>query len=311
MYTGTRESVNTFYIQLMRETGLCEPYELAKKMGVRLTNPEGDEYGNGAERVASFTLGVPDTSPLEMAEAYATFAGRGLHCDSRPVAAIEDAQGNLLKEYPSKCQQVLPGAVGDAVNDVLRGVMEPGGFGQYIAPPQVSAGKTGTTQSGRAVWFVGYTPNLAAASMIAGANQYGQPIPLGGQTVGGGYISAASGSGVAGPMWGDAMRVISQWLPDEDFQRPDSAQIAGALTTVPDVVGQSMSDAEATLRAAGFNPTIGAYVNSEVPDGSVAETTPAGGAQLSGGDTVVLHPSTGYIPEKKSKGKKKRKKGRG
>src|SRR6478735_4680126 len=78
LYTGTQLSVNTFYAQLEQRTGLCEPYRLAKAMGVELSDPN-------TERVPAFTLGVPSTSPLEMAEAYATFAGRGLHCDARPV----------------------------------------------------------------------------------------------------------------------------------------------------------------------------------------------------------------------------------
>ncbi|WP_162599712.1 transglycosylase domain-containing protein [Nocardioides solisilvae] len=312
MYTGTRESVNTYYVQLIRETGICEPFNLAKKMGVRLTNPEGDANGFGAERVASFVLGIPSTSPLEMAEAYATFAGRGLHCDARPVTAIEDAQGNLLKEYPQQCEQVLPGAVADAVNDVLRGVVEPGGFGAALTPGQPAAGKTGTINSNMAVWFVGYTPNMAAAAMIAGANDVGHWVTLNGQVVGGSYIGSASGSSDAGPIWGDAMRTVAPELADEDFQRPDSTQIVGVLTPVPDVVGQSMADAEANLRAAGFNPVQGDYVNSELPAGTVAATSPAPGAQLSGGDTVVMNPSTGYVPEPpRRKGKGKGRKGRG
>ena len=76
---------------------------------------------------------------------------------------------------------MLPTAVADAVSDILKGVMEPGGFGRRTSRTiQQDAGKTGTTQDGKAVWFVGYTPNLATAAMVAGANQLGQPIPLGG-----------------------------------------------------------------------------------------------------------------------------------
>src|SRR5690606_15440131 len=66
MYTGTRESVNTFFLALAQETGLCEPYKLAKRMGVQLTNPTGGEDGM-AERVPTFVLGVTGTTPLEMA----------------------------------------------------------------------------------------------------------------------------------------------------------------------------------------------------------------------------------------------------
>lgn len=314
MYTGTRESVNTFYVQLEQETGLCEPFNLAKDMGIQLNSPTGDENGNGAERVPAFTLGIPSVSPLEMAEAYATFAGRGLHCDARPVTAIEDLQGNLLKAYPEKCQQVFPGAVADAVNDVLRGVQEGNGFGAAagLALPQVSAGKTGTINSNMAVWFVGYTPNLATASMIAGANEEGHWVTLNGQVIGGSYVAEAFGSTNAGPMWGDAMKAIAPTLPDEDFRDPSGTAINGVLIDVPSVSGMSIEQAQQTLTDAGFTPSIGGYVNSEAPAGTVAYSSPGAGTSLSSGDTVVLYPSTGFVPKPdKNKGRKNRRGGNG
>src|SRR3954452_2334556 len=207
LYTGTQNSVNTFFAQLEERTGLCQPYKLAKSMGIELTDPDH-------ERVPSFTLGVPSVSPLEMAEAYATVAARGLHCSSRPVTAILDSEGRTLKEYSKDCKQVMPKGTADAVNDILRGVQETG-FGAQagINLPQPSAGKTGTIDDNMAVWFCGYTPNLATASMIAGANSLGHWITLNGQTLKGGYVATAHGSTTAGPMWGDAMQVIQQWLP--------------------------------------------------------------------------------------------------
>ncbi|MDN4161388.1 transglycosylase domain-containing protein [Nocardioides abyssi] len=225
MYTGTRESVNTYFAQLERETGICEPYELAKAMGVELTNPEGKGPGL-AERVPTFTLGVTDASPLEMAEAYATFAARGLHCDSRPVLAIEDARGNLLKEYPQECQQVIQETTADAINDILRGVID-GGFASAQALGRDAAGKTGTTQNGQAVWFVGYTPNMATSAMIAGANEFGMPKSLEGVNIGPTTIYNASGSYYAAPMWGGAMRGILDKLPVESFTPPSSVTSSG------------------------------------------------------------------------------------
>jgi len=296
MYTGTQHSVNTFFAQLELVTGICKPYKLAKAMGVDLTSPHGDKHGNGAERVPTFTLGVVNTSPLEMAEAYATFAARGEHCASRPVTAIEDSAGTLLKEYPPNCTQVLPTAVADTVSDILKGVMEPGGFGQYISTAQQDAGKTGTTQDGKAVWFVGYTPNMAAASMVAGANQYGQPIPLGNQTVGGQYISSASGSGVAGPLWGDAMKAIEQWLPDATFNAPNLSELVGQQLTVPSTTGMSIGSAEATLREAGFTTLVGTYQPSKYAYGTVAYTTPGSGTLFPKGAPVTIYPSTGHAP---------------
>lgn len=212
MYRGTQRSVNTYFAQLEKKTGLCAPYALARKMGVDLTDPV-------QERVPSFTLGVADVSPLEMASAYATFAARGRHCENRPVVRILNADGKDFKEYPKRCSQVMKETTADTVNDILRGVIEPGGFGARLALDKPAAGKTGTTSFNKAVWFMGYTPSLATASMIAGANQQGQPISLNGQTVGGRFVVSAAGSTTAGPMWAEAMRAIQSLLPDVDFER--------------------------------------------------------------------------------------------
>ncbi|MDP2772808.1 MAG: transglycosylase domain-containing protein, partial [Nocardioides sp.] len=207
LYNGTRLSVNTFFLGLEQETGICAPFELARAMGLDLDNPTGKEQdGRLAERVPNFTLGVADVSPLEMAEAYATFGARGLHCDSRPVTAIEDASGNVLKNYPARCTRVMEESTADAVSDILRGVLEGSGFAASQNLGRDAAGKTGTTNGGNSVWFVGYTPTMAAAAMIAGADEFGNPDSLEGVDIGPLTIYGASGSGNAAPIWGQAMR---------------------------------------------------------------------------------------------------------
>ena len=172
--------------------------------------------------VGPFTLGVTDVDPLTMAGVYATFGARGKFCEPRPVTTVLNANGKTIEDYPAKCQQLLRTDVADAVNDILRGVQEPGGFGYDagLGLAQPSAGKTGTTTDNKAVWFDGYTPNLATAAMIAGANSKGHPMPLNGQTVGGVYIQGAHGSTTAGPMWGDAMKVIQDYLRTPTSPRP-------------------------------------------------------------------------------------------
>ncbi|MBO0846587.1 MAG: penicillin-binding protein [Nocardioides sp.] len=296
LYRGTQESVNPFFAKLELQTGLCAPYHLAQKMGIGLDNP-------ATEMVPSFTLGVASVSPLEMADAYATFAARGLHCDPRPVVAIDDSNGHQLKAYPEQCQQVIAAPVADAVNDVLRGVQEPGGFGYDagLGLSVPSAGKTGTTDRNMSVWFMGYTPSLCAASMIAGANKSGHWITLNGQTVGGQYVYAAHGSTTAGPMWGDAMHVIQQWLPNTDFVAPNANEIRGVLTTVPDVAGLPYDQAAAALRQAGFHVADGGYVNSSYAADTVAYTSPSGGSQAGSGTTILIYRSDGtpFVPPQK------------
>jgi len=221
--TGTRQSVNTFYAQLELRTGLCEPFQLAKRMGIDLNDPD-------RQQVPAFTLGVMETNPLSMAEAFATFAARGVHCASSPVTELRDETGSVVQTYSPRCERVLRKQVADAVNEVLRGVQEPGGFGHSagIALNQPSAGKTGTIDQNRTVWFIGYTPDLAAAAMIAGANRKGHWITLNGQVVGGELITEAFGSTEAGPIWGDAMKVAQKWLPDRDFVSPPRRLVTGS-----------------------------------------------------------------------------------
>ena len=225
MYSGTRNSVNTFYLQLEELTGVCAPYELATEMGVRLTDPK-------AERYPSFTLGIADASPLEMAEAYATFAARGLHCASRPVTQILDSNGNVIKDYSPQCTQIMPQNVADAVSDVLRGVIE-GGFASAQALSTAAAGKTGTTQEQKAVWFCGYTTQYAAAATIAGINAEGQPESLVGKTVDGSIIYSATGSGFAAPIWGDALKPLTAGQPYEDFVYPVGIEGVGVTGATP------------------------------------------------------------------------------
>jgi membrane peptidoglycan carboxypeptidase len=287
LYEGTQQSVNTFFAELEARTGLCDPVTMARDMGVEV--PDQDIVG-------PFTLGVTSTDPLTMAGAYATFAARGEYCEPRPVSRILGSTGKVLAEYPDKCRQLMPAAVADAVNDVLRGVQEPGGFGYNngLALAQPSAGKTGTIDGNRAVWFVGYTPNLSTAAMLAGANSLGHWISLNGQYVGGSYISRAFGSTQAGPIWGDAMKVAQNYLPDVDFVAPDPTQIRGRMVTVPSVVGLDPAEAAGRLSAAGFDPTVGPYVRSEdVERDKVAYTDPGSGAPLGTGSPVTIYVSRG------------------
>lgn len=225
MYSGTRTSVNTYFLQLEQQTGVCAPYELAEELGVRLTAPE-------AERYPSFTLGIADASPLEMAEAYATFAARGLHCASRPVTELLDSNKQPIKTYDPQCTQAVPQNVADAVSDVLRGVLEPGGFADAQQLSVAAAGKTGTTNEQKAVWFAGYTAQYAAAATIAGIDADGRPESLQGKTVNGSYIYDATGSGFAAPIWGDALRPLTDGTDYGDFVYPEGIEGVG-VTSVP------------------------------------------------------------------------------
>ncbi len=306
LYTGTRLSVNTFFVQLEAAVGLCAPFKLARKLGVNLTHPRPTKDNPNPEMAPSFTLGVTDASPLEMAEAYATFAARGKHCDSRPVSLIEDSDGNIVKEYSSDCKQILDAGVADAVATVMEGVID-GGFASAQRLSVPAAGKTGTTQDQKAVWFVGFTPQAAAASMVAGINAKGQPATLQYKTVGGLYVSEATGSGWAAPQWGNMMKVVDDDLDYVDFKTPDLSGVKPhAMTTVPSVTGLSVSAAISALHSAGLKAAIDIHVTESFSASeSVRIAYPSPGSSVLQGGMVLLVPSSNApAPPKKSPPKK-------
>ena len=295
MYTGTQQSINTYYAQLESLVGVCPSARLAQEMGVHV-----DTKGTGhRDDLGPFTLGVSSTNPLSMSAAYATFAARGKYCEPQPVTSILDRFGHTVDTIKPECKRVFPRAVGDAVNDILRGVQETGFGAQNGLTLNVpSAAKTGTIQENKSVWYMGYTEDLATAAMIAGANREGHPITLVGQTIGGQGVTSdiAFGSTLAGPMWYDAMSVIQSWLSGRDFHPPNQAKLGGKVKLVPDTGGMSIDQAKAALSNVGFNPTVGSAVNSEYAEGTVAYTDPGAGSEAYEGQIVTIYPSTGFVP---------------
>jgi membrane peptidoglycan carboxypeptidase len=225
MYSGLRQSVNTYFAQLERDAGLCNTVKAAEAMGI--TVPFDPQTGV-TDQVGPFTLGVTSVSPLTMAAAYATPAGGGMYCKPQPVDAIVDMEGKVIKEYTKECKRVMKRDDAAQINDILTGLQKPGGFGYSngTALSIPSAAKTGTTQDNKAVWYMGYTPELVAASMIAGANAKGVPTSLAGTSLRGVPVSFAQvgGSSLAGPMWKKAMGTIQKYLSPETFDPPPKRQ---------------------------------------------------------------------------------------
>lgn len=227
MYTGLRESVNTYFAQLEKDAGLCETVTMAKEMGIPVVEPDASK-GSPGSYVPAFTLGAMDVSPLDMAAAYATAASGGEYCEPMPVAEIIDRNGKTIKKYEPECTRVLSKGEAAQINDILKGLQQPGGFGYNNGTGLniPSAAKTGTTNESKAVWYVGYTPEIAAASMIAGINKAGIPKSLVGTTLKGNAInfSMAGGSSLAGPQWKAAMGTIQNYLTPAQFDKPPVSQ---------------------------------------------------------------------------------------
>jgi membrane peptidoglycan carboxypeptidase len=217
MREATEYSTNTYFVQLLQRTGICEPARIAERSGVWKQTPSTAEP-QPLDQVPSFALGSNTVAPLGMAEAYAMFANRGEHCESFAVLEVLDRNGETLVEREPRCERVLDRDVADDVNDLLTGVIEtPGATGtaMQLAGGRTAAGKTGTTDDNVAVWFVGHTPQLAAAAAVADLDPPQQTLNR--RSFNGQVVPQVFGGNLPGPIWRDAMNAALDGEPHEAF----------------------------------------------------------------------------------------------
>jgi membrane peptidoglycan carboxypeptidase len=276
MPTATAYSVNTYFVELELRTGLCDPVRIAKAMGL--------EHGDGAdlEAVPSFTLGVAPVTPLAMAEAYATFAAHGVHCEPRAILSMTNRAGTPIQVRERSCKRAMARPVADAVTSMLRGVIDgniPGRTGARMSLGRDAAGKTGTINENAAVWFVGYTPELSAAVWV-GDPRGGQAYPLQNLRINGTYYTRVFGGTIPGPIWRESMLGALKGRPAQKFdlqldllrgsrQQPEISDEPTTATTRPPTTS---APAVTTSPPAPVSPTPGA-TSSPTPTATPRPTT--------------------------------------
>jgi membrane peptidoglycan carboxypeptidase len=305
MYSGTALSINTYFAELAKRTGLCNVWDVASRAGVTSAGfgspsapwePEQAPVDNTNLQVTPGIIGGSfGMSPLTLAESYATFAARGLHCEPRVITEVRNRDKEQLDVPEPDCEQVINRKVADAVNSVLVGVVK-NGTGAAMNLGRPTAGKTGTTNDFRALWFAGYTPNMAAA-VWTGHPRAPSKFPMANVTINGEFRTAWAGSTLPGPIWRTAMLGAVADLPVESFVPIDPELIDGAQTALPSLAGLSPRAATKRLDRIGlvseFSSTrVGSYEEA----GTVAYTTPGAGTTVEPGDTIVLYLSNGEPP---------------
>ena len=272
LWTATEDSINVVFAQLILDIGPATVPPVASKMGVSYDLPP----------VASLATGSAEVSPLDMAVGFATLANGGVHCNPYTVETIV-RDGDELYQHQADCDRALRPDIAHQITAMLERVPVSGtaatafsaGWGAWPV-----AGKTGTADLNKAVWFCGYTRQLATAVWV-GSN--GNPYSLG---------SSIFGGSVAAPIWRAYMIRVMNGQAVLGFPEPPPPPTA----TVPDVVGLPREKAVTRLAAAGFNASI-VEVDSLEPEGVVAAQSPAGGATIALGTSVKLEVSTGKPPK--------------
>ena len=226
---GTWESVNTYFAQLERKVGVCPAWRLADQMGITELSS-----GKPAAQVPSFTLGADDTSPLQVAGAYATVAARGMFCAPYAVVSVTGADGATREKHASACHRVMSTATADTVTSVLRGVIDgpdPARTGASASIGRPAAGKTGTTESFGAAWFSGFTPQMAASVWVG--DPRGNSHPLTDVTVNGRFYSHVFGADLPASVWRTTMTGALRGVPVENFSGAGASVASDVMSAPP------------------------------------------------------------------------------
>jgi 1A family penicillin-binding protein len=195
-------SNNVATVRLAMAVGVSDVARTARRSGVR----------DGLHELPSLALGTAELSLLQLTAAYTPFATLGERVRPRFIQLVEDSAGKKLWAPKVERRRVMDDGVAYLVTDLLRDAVDRGTGrgarqGGFNGP---AAGKTGTTDDGNDVWFVGYTPELVAGIWIG----FDRPRAV---------VGDATGGELAAPVWGEMMRAIHASRPASNpWERPRS-----------------------------------------------------------------------------------------
>ncbi|BAK38036.1 penicillin-binding protein [Microlunatus phosphovorus NM-1] len=314
MYRGAQMSVNTYFVQLEMTTGMCRVTKMAKKLGLKLGTTDRDivKY---YQHTPSFTLGSVEVSPLSMTEAYATFAARGIHCDPIIIESVTTRTKKKLEVPDGNCKRVMSKDVADGMNKLLASVITKGtGTRARTSDGRPQAGKTGTIDSNEAVWFAGYTPDVAGVAMISidnrkkpfikskkakatgqfrrqGVKYYRVPST-------GVYLEGSGGGDAGQKIWKPTMEKYLDGVPRTSFKSPPSRIERGKIVTVPSSFGLGIDAYSKKLRKAGFTVETSRVYSDRTPRGGFVGWSPGPGARVGQYSTIYRMYSMGRDPAK-------------
>lgn len=195
------QSLNIPAVDVMQELGVKKAVETAKRMGIStLKNP--DQYG------LSLALGAAEVKPLEMTNAYAAFANKGLQYKATSIVEIDDKFGAKAYKYTPEEKRVMGSGASFLISDILSdNAARAPTFGSSLNTSRDTAVKTGSTDDNRDAWTIGYTPDIAVGVWVG--NDKNEPMQVG-------------GSAMAGPIWRKSIETFFDDLPNSRFSAPSS-----------------------------------------------------------------------------------------
>ncbi|WP_324754543.1 PBP1A family penicillin-binding protein [Roseovarius sp. Pro17] len=216
--TGIEQSRNLMTVRLAQEVGMDTVAAYAERFGV---------YDNMGPFLAN-ALGSEESTVYRMVAAYAMFANGGERVEPTLVDRVQDRYGRTVYRHDERTctdcddpgiapgrgprivsnrERVIDGITAYQLTSMLQGVVQRGTAAGNVNLSVPVAGKTGTTNDARDVWFIGFTSNIVAGCYIG----YDQPRSLG---------RSAYGAGMCGPVFTQFMRKATAKYGGGEFAIP-------------------------------------------------------------------------------------------
>ena len=192
------QSINLVAIRVVAELTPRAVVDFAKRLGIT----------SELDPSLALALGASGVRPIELVNAYATFAAGGKYAPPRLIRRIRDAGGHEIKlKGQNTSEEVLSAAGAFLTTSLMTSVIQTGTGKGALVLKRPLAGKTGTSNKARDAWFVGYTPEIVAGVWVG----YDDLRPLG---------KNESGANSALPIWIEVMKAALKNRPPVDFPMP-------------------------------------------------------------------------------------------
>jgi penicillin-binding protein 1A len=180
-------SKNTATVRLAEQVGIPVIVGRAHELGITTPIPD----------VPATALGAAAVRPIEMVQAYASFANGGYRVEPHFIRKVVDRHGQVVWEGGEGRSMVIDPAAAFVLTTMLQDVVNrgTGTAVRAVGFHGAAAGKTGTTNDATNVWYVGYTPELVGGIWMG----FDSPKPI---------VRGASGGTLAAPVWGRIMKRI-------------------------------------------------------------------------------------------------------
>ncbi len=311
-------SINGGVVSMQQKMDLCKTFQIAQDLGVHRASDQpvwtqadvdagivAEEYlgevknptlhGNLRDLTvvpSGSYAGVDEVAPITMANAFAAFANSGTYCTPVPIDRITGPDGAEIPFTKSTCKSGISPEVAAGVAYTLQYTVT-NGLARHalsnIGIPHLA--KTGTTDNVADNWTVGASTRVATAVWVGNVTGKVSTQLFGGFN----GLMAADQS-----IWPAVMNVADAKYGGAAFPPPPTTAITQKLVTVPDVAGKSYEEAEATLKALGFDVADGGETDSAREAGVVASTNPEAGGGAPAGSLITIYRSNGKmakIPE--------------